>query len=167
MRHRLFGLAGRGRLVAVPGTVIVWHGLGGWMAALEDLSNRARPCEAHYARSDALYRSLSLDDVRRCRDADALDRAITLFGLLRSAWGCPLLTRPPRDLGRGHFASLQIEAHNQRHRLALGRLDGPRARGPRFDARRIPDARLLALLQRPIDPTRREALEAERRRRGL
>lgn len=110
---------------------------------------------------------VSLDDVRRCRDADALDRAVILSGRLRSAWGRPLLTRPPRDLGRGHFASLQIEAHNQRHRLAIGRLDGPRARGPRFDARRIPDARLLALLQRPIDPTRREALEAERRRRGL
>jgi hypothetical protein len=165
--RRSHGFVGRGRLTAVPGTAILWHGLGGWLDALEALARRARPSARHYARADALYRSLRIEDVRGCTCAAVLARAEAVFGQLRRDWSAPILTRPPRDLGRGHFGQLLVEARNQRLRLAQGREDGPRRRNRRFEPGRIPDDRLLVLLQRLPAGDVRDALETERRRRGL
>jgi hypothetical protein len=164
IRHRRFGRPGDGRTVAVAGTVIVWTGLEGWLDALADLSGRARPSAVHFARSSALHRSLSPRDLRDCRDPHVLQRAAGVFDALRRGWSRSPLMPSGRD--RAHWAALLVEARNQIDRIARGRPDGPRAKGPRFDPRRLPTDRLLALLQSTPDAGRRAALDAERRRRA-
>jgi hypothetical protein len=162
LRFRVFGRS-QGRVVLLAGTNLAWTGLDGWLAVADELRRRWRPCARSHAQIERHCLGLDVGAIRGCVDLAVLGRADDVLQDMRRGFG--RLRWPVHDLDRA--AELRVEVRNQAARVAAGRLGGPRAKGPRLDPRRLPDDRLLVLLQGAADGARRASLDAERRARGL
>lgn len=140
--------------------------LAEWIAEAErqvaaPRANRA-PNQARLARLAAL---LTLERIRSAQDPAAVAKLEAILRRLRrnpSTLGFAELARAAR-WGRPELGALIVEATNRGRHLA-GQVG--REKGPRLDPARIPDDRLLALIQTHRDLAVVEALRAERARRG-
>jgi len=145
MKSRSYGRPGDGRPVYLQDTRISFHGLPGYVEAVQEEVADSRAASTSYARLHALYRSVTTDDIRSCFDLAALRRAERLFDLGR-------YERSHSGMGsgdekrRGEIAGLLVETRNQIARLERG-IYRVRAKGPTLDPARIPDDRLRLLIQ--------------------
>lgn len=140
--------------------------LGDWIreAARQVAAPRANraPNQARLARHAA---RLTLERIRAAQDPAAVAKLEAILRRLRrnpSTLGFAELARAAR-WGRPELGALIVEATNRGRHLA-GQVG--REKGPRLDPARIPDDRLLALIQTHRDLAVVEALRAERERRG-
>jgi hypothetical protein len=140
--------------------------LGDWIAEAERQvatwrANRA-PNQARLARLAAL---LTVERIREAQDPAAVAKLEAILRRHRrspSTIGFGELVRAAR-WGRPELGALIVEATNRGRHLA-GQVG--REKGPRLDPARIPDDRLLALIQTHRDLSVVEALRAERARRA-
>jgi hypothetical protein len=149
----------------VRGTNISYRSLAEWVDLVYRIGSRIRPSRAHYRRCRALYRSLGIGDLRHSRDIIALEACERLFERARQAGDVPAGRGLQREFTRAEIGTLLVETRNRLEALRNGRADRPRARGPRFDPARIPDAALDRLIQQHPDLEIVDRLRAERNRR--
>lgn len=140
-----------------------WRGVAVWHAELDQQSAIMRPRRPLYHRFDQTARQLTTDRIRACRDAPAIARLVDRLSAARYPSGS--LHDLDRVWTRAELGALLVEATNRRTLLAMGR-DRPRAKGPVFDPRRLPDDRLDYLIQTHRDLSLVDALREERRRRA-
>lgn len=139
-----------------------WSTVTDWLAELSRQQARMRASTPHYNRFDRTARWLTAGRIRVIID---YGEAAGLAGLLREARSpSSALHGLDRVWSRAELGVLVTEATNRARQLAMGRLT-LRVRGPRFDPARLPDDRLLLLIQRHRDLRVVEALREERRRR--
>lgn len=140
-----------------------WRGLPSWHRELDRQSALMRPRRSLYHRFDATARQLNIERIRSCRDTAAIARLVDRLSAARYPSGC--LHDLDRVWTRAELGALLVEATNRRTLMALGR-DKPRAKGPSLDPTRLPDDRLVHLIQTHRDMAIVEALRAERLRRA-
>lgn len=151
------------RQVRVAGTDITWTGIGQWLRRVRDVCGMIRPSAEHYRRCDRLLNSLEDEDVRRSFDIPALDGLERLFD--RERRGGTLFHGPYRCWSRPEIARRLQLVRARQAALRLGRGVTGREKGPAFDVTRLPDHRLLALIQSHRDPDIVALLRLERKRR--
>jgi ParB family transcriptional regulator, chromosome partitioning protein len=149
----------------IRGTKLSYASLAEWLVLVDRIGGRIRCSRAHYDRCRRLYRSLSIGDIRSCRDIFALAACEQLFDRARGPADIPCGRGLQREMTRCEIGALLVETRNRLDALRSGRADRPRAKGPRFDPARIPDAALNRLIQRHPDLATVERLRAERNRR--
>jgi hypothetical protein len=147
----------------VEGTNLSWSNLAQWLDLVERVGGILRASSEHYRRVERLYRSLTLADLRTETDAAALAKAQQLFD--RGRYNDVPVRGLRRVFDRAEIGRYLVEATNQLDRVRSGRALKPRAKGPRFDLTRLPDAALGRLIQSHPDLELVERLRAERRRR--
>lgn len=159
---RTYGKPGDGRPVYVPDTRITWHGLGGYVDAVNAEVCSWKASTYRYNRNDRLYRSITVEDITSCYDQVALGKGAKLFD--HGRW-----ERSPSgigsSLGRETMGALLVECRNQSERLAKG-ITRKRVKGPELDPTRIPTTRLLVLIQQHQDMMVVEQLRRELARRS-
>jgi hypothetical protein len=150
---------------SVRGTNLGYASLAEWLALVTRIGGRIRPSRSHYDRCGRLYRNLRAGDIRCSRDVAALEGCESLFDRARGAGDVPAGRGLQRVLTRAEIGALLVETRNRLDALRSGRADRPRAKGPRFDPTRIPDAALERLIQQHPELQTVDRLRGERRRR--
>ncbi|MGA8758142.1 MAG: hypothetical protein WB611_17770 [Stellaceae bacterium] len=149
----------------VRGTNLTYASLAEWLDLVYRIGGRIRCSSSHYHRCRRLYRSLTLDDLRRSRDPTALERCERLFDQARRAGDIPSGRGLQREFTRSEIGTLLVETRNRLAALRSGRADRRRPKGPRFDPAAIPDHALARLIQQDPDLDTVDRLRAERIRR--
>ena len=137
--------------------------LKAWLVEIERQALLMRARSQLYDRFDRTARTLTPVRIRVCEDAESLAVLAERLKTARHPGGHALHDLD-RVWSRAELGVLITEAVNRSRQLALGRVL-PRARGPRFDPRWLPDDRLDHLIQRHPDLDVVEVLRRERRRR--
>lgn len=122
-----------------------------------------RPCRHYYARFDRAARRLTLEALRGAADPVALAAVEVRLRGARHPTGHALHDLN-RIWSRAELGQLIVEATNRGRQLAAG--ERRRIPGPALDPARIPDDRLVWLIQRHADMAVVEACRAERERRA-
>jgi hypothetical protein len=151
----------------VRGTNLRNASLTEWLALVYRIGGRINCSARHYDRCGRLYRSLCIEDIRFSRDIPALEACERLFHRARGAADVPCGRGLQRVFTRPEIGTFLVETRNRLDELRSGRADRPRAKGPRFDPARIPDAALQRLIQRHPDLEIVDRLRAERSRRAI
>ncbi len=138
-----------------------WESMGAWVRLMHRLFAIEQPSSDHYRRSRETARELTVTRVRACRHDDDLERVEQMLIEARAGW----LYGLDRAFTRAERGELLVEVRNRRRLLALGR-NLPKAKGPRLDVARLPDAALARLIQRHPDRDVVDRLRAERERRA-
>ena len=149
----------------VCGTSLSYASIAEWIDLVYRIGSQIRPSRTHYRRCRALYRSLGIGDLRNSRNIAALEACEQLFESARQAGDTPCGHGLGREFTRAEIGMLLVETRNRLAALRSGRADRPRAKGPRFDPARIPDAALERLIQQHSDLETVDRLRAERNRR--
>ncbi len=152
-------------IVDIPGTRIDWATIGEWCARVTDEGGKLRASSEHYGRLRALYRSLTVDHVRRSCDRPGLLRAEQMFNLGRFN-AIPKYHGLASELSRAEMGTMLVELRNRRIALASGRAFLPRTKGPRLDPAQLTDAALDRLIQTHVDLNLVDRLRAERELRA-
>lgn len=150
--------------VDISGTRLHWSSLGEWCFIVLVEGGKLRPSSEHYARLDALYRSLTIPRIRNSRDMCGLARAARLFDLGRHN-PIPSFYGLATVFTRAEMGTLLVELRNRHAALKSGRADFPRAKGPRLDPSRLTDEALDRLIQTHPDLAIVERLREERQLR--
>jgi hypothetical protein len=108
------------------------------------IGGRIAPSQRYYTRCRRLYRSFSIQDIRRSRDIPALEACERLLSRARRPGDVPAGRGLQRELTRAEIAAFLVETRNRLNALLSGRADRPRPKGPRFDPARIPERRSSA-----------------------
>lgn len=148
----------------VPGTNLGYSSVAGWIDLVYWVGSYPRASTPHHNRCKWLYRSLTLGDIRNLSDLPTLAKLEHLFDCARY-WDVPSRYGLGRVFKRSELGFLLAETRNRILAVLSGRAEQPRAKGPRFDPQRLPDAALDRLIQRHPDMNVVEELRAERRRR--
>jgi len=138
----------------------VWESMGSWVRHMHRLFAIETASSDHYERVQRTARQLTVEHNRLCRHADDLARCEAMLVQANSGW----LYGLDRAFTRAERGELLVEVRNRIVLLGLGRSE-PKAKGPRLDPVRLPDAALLRLIQTHADPHLVEQLRAERQRR--
>ena len=112
-----------------------------------------------------LYRSLTIEHVRRSFDRPGIARAIRMFDLGRHN-PVPAYHGLASELSRSEMGTLLVELRNRQQSLASGRAFMPRPKGPRFDPAMLTDEALERLIQTHPDLTVVDGLRRERELRA-
>ena len=152
-------------IVDISGTRLEWATIGEWCALVMDEGAKLRPSSEHYRRLQALYRSLTIERVRRSRDAAGLHRAAGMFDLGRHN-AIPAHHGLASVLTRSEMGAMLVELRNRRHALINGRADFARPKVPKLDPARLTDAALDRLIQTHPDLGLIERLRHERELRA-
>ncbi len=139
--------------------------LAAWLAEIDRQAGLMRPSRRLYERFDRTARALTPGRIRLCDDDASIADLVIRLRLARYPGGHELHGLD-RVWSRAELGVLITEAVNRQRQLAMGRVVA-RAKGPRLDPRRLPDARLEHLIQHHRNLGLVEALRAERRRRDL
>lgn len=152
-------------IVDISGTRLEWATVGEWCAIVMDEGAKLRPSGEHYRRLAELYRSLTIDRVRRSHDAAGLQRAADMFDRGRHS-PVPAFHGLASVLTRSEMGAMLVELRNRRLALTTGRALLPRTKGPRFDPAQLTDAALDRLIQSHPDIAVVERLRNERELRA-
>ena len=147
-------------------TNLSYSSLVEWLALVYRIGGQIRCSRAHYDRCGRLYRSLRIDDIRSSRDIPTLEACERLFNRARGAADIPAGRGLQRELTRAEIGALLVETRNRLDALRSGRADLQRAKGPRFDPLRIPEAALERLIQQHPNLATVDRLRTERLRRS-
>lgn len=152
-------------LVKVEGTRVQWRGVAGWIEAASQVS-AAPYCSAPvYKRVELVYRSLSNAHIRASVDEAALATLVDMMARSKAGAQIPGFHSFRKRLRREEIGEILMEARNRLGNLQSGRAFRSRTPGPKLDPARIPDDRLLYLIQHHKDLAVVEAMRAERARR--
>jgi len=152
-------------IVDIPGTRIDWATIGEWCSRVMDEGGKLRASCDHYSRLRDLYRSLTIERVRRSSDRPGIARAIRMFDLGRHN-PVPAYHGLATELSRSEMGTLLVELRNRQRSLASGRAFMPRPKGPRFDPAMLTDEALERLIQTHPDLTVVDGLRRERELRA-
>ncbi len=151
-------------IVDISGTRLSWRTIDEWCHIVMIEGGKLRPSSEHYARLNALYRSLTITRIRHSRDMHGLQRAARLFDLGRTN-PIPSFHGLTSVFTRAEMGTLLVELRNRHAALKSGRADFPRAKGPRLDPAHLTDEALERLIQSHPDLTVVERLREERQLR--
>ena len=133
-------------IVDIAGTRIDWASIGEWCARVMEEGGKLRPSSEHYGRLSDLYRSLTIDRVRRSTDRPGIERAARIFDLGRRT-PVPAYHGLATVLSRSEMGTMLVELRNRQRALVSGRAFAPRAKGPRLEPARLTDEDLERLIQ--------------------
>lgn len=152
-------------IVEVDRTRLEWATVAQWCALVMEEGSKLRPSSKHYRRLSELYRSLTIDRVRRSTDRAGLHRAAQMFDLGRHE-PIPAHHGLATVFTRAEMGTLLVELRDRRAALISGRATFPRAKGPKLDPGMLTDGALNRLIQSHPDLTLVERLRAERELRA-
>lgn len=138
------------------------YSLASWIRHIGRLLAVKTCSSNHFDRFDATARQLTAEMIRACRHVEDLKRVekLLLDARTRQTAGYHDLDRV---WSRAELGTLIVETRNRLHLLRIGR--DAKAKGPRWDPRRLPDQALERLIQTHPSIEVVEELRAERRRR--
>jgi hypothetical protein len=152
-------------IVDIAGTRIDWATIGEWCPRVMDEGGKLRASSEHYARLRDLYRSLTIERVRRSTDRPGIERAARMFDLGRHN-PVPAHHGLASELSRAEMGTLLVELRNRHRALASGHAFMPRPKGPRLDPAMLTDEALERLIKSHPDLTLVDRLRPERELRA-
>ncbi len=152
-------------IVDIAGTRIDWATIGEWCARVMEEGGKLRASSEHYGRLRELYRSLTVERVRRSTDLPGIARAAHMFDLGRHN-AVPPYHGLASELSRAEMGTLLVELRNRHRALLSGRAFTPRPNGPRLDPAMLTDDALERLIQSHPDLALVDRLRTERQLRA-
>ena len=137
-------------IVDIAGTRIDWASIGEWCDRVMEEGSKLRPSSEHYGRLHGLYRSLTVERVRRSTDRSGIERAARMFDLGRCD-PVPAYHGLSSVLSRAEMGTMLVELRNRQRALVSGRAFAPRTKGPRLEPARLADEALARLIQEHPD----------------
>ena len=123
-------------IVDIAGTRIDWASIDEWCACVMEEGGKLRPSNEHYGRLQDLYRSLTVERVRRSTDHAGIERAARMFDLGRRN-PVPAYHGLASVLSRPEMGTMLVELRNRQRALVSGRAFAPRVKGPRLEPARL------------------------------
>ena len=99
-------------IVDIAGTQIDWASIGEWCARVMEEGGKLRPSSEHYGRLSDLYRSLTVERVRRSTDRPGIERAARMSDLGRRN-PVPAYHGLASVLSRSEMGTMLVELRNR------------------------------------------------------
>ena len=115
-------------IVDIAGTRIDWASIDEWCDRVTEEGGKLRPSTERYGRLHDLYRSLTVERVRRSTDHAGIERAARMFDLGRRN-PVPAYHGLASVLSRPEMGTMLVELRNRQRALVSGRAFAPRAKG--------------------------------------